>query len=500
MARPLWGPGSVGGKDWTSVEDADQTTLGGDQGEGLPEIGSFVLYKIEPPLKEKEDFDTWLDTVTKILQGHNLHRLINKEVEKPDRDSENAEKWMKISMQVRAWLRAGLDPEIAKDITSTGERTTWADDFMQVCKKQLRGEGHGALSAAIIRFVRTKREEFSTTTEFIQAMKTRFVTANDLKASFCAYHAIVLMVAQLYEIPELRGSIEIKNNELKSIVDPAMTLTTNDFFKYCQEMIDKIKEIRLDEGLAASGTNRNRQAKSDKKDRLMNAPLKGKSIKDHIKEWRNHKVQRSTNGACSYCGTNGHDAKDCYHLVREDRPASWKPKPGLWYYKTYQEFKEDKSQQFTGKPSERTKQANFDAVATSATAKDDDIYDFSGAAIAREGVALSGLASNTRQLRSGIDWVLDSGSSWHICTNKDLFVTYTPYKPGTATGWDSSNGQSATAEGHGDIILPIRKPSGGRFELRIHCEYKPGNRFNLLGLIKAKKDLGITWNIENMTK
>ncbi|KAJ5356076.1 hypothetical protein N7517_010685 [Penicillium concentricum] len=31
----------------------------------------------------------------------------------------------------------------------------------------------------------------------------------------------------------------------------------------------------------------------------------------------------------------------------------------------------------------------------------------------------------------------------------------------------------------------VRKPNGGRYELRIYCEYKPGNKFNLLGLIKC---------------
>ncbi|KAJ5356078.1 hypothetical protein N7517_010687, partial [Penicillium concentricum] len=74
--------------------------------------------------------------------------------------------------------------------------------------------------------------------------------------------------SQLQEIPDLRGSIDIKNNELKSIKDPIETITINDFFTYCQEMIDKIKEIGLDEGLGQS---------DGKKDRLMNAPLSGKS-------------------------------------------------------------------------------------------------------------------------------------------------------------------------------------------------------------------------------
>jgi hypothetical protein len=71
--------------------DALDTAIGGDQSEGLPEIGSFLLFEIEPVLKGREDFDYWLDTVTSNLRGHSLHRLINKDIKKPARNSVNAE-------------------------------------------------------------------------------------------------------------------------------------------------------------------------------------------------------------------------------------------------------------------------------------------------------------------------------------------------------------------------------------------------------------------------
>ncbi|KAJ5521539.1 transcriptional regulator family: Centromere protein B DNA-binding region [Penicillium freii] len=42
--------------------------------------GTFTLFKITPPLKNKEDLDNWLDKVEKILESHNLHNLIKKDV------------------------------------------------------------------------------------------------------------------------------------------------------------------------------------------------------------------------------------------------------------------------------------------------------------------------------------------------------------------------------------------------------------------------------------
>lgn len=52
---PLYGTRALEDRDWDIVEDVTDTI--GDQGEGLPTISSFVLYKLEPLLKEKEDFD-----------------------------------------------------------------------------------------------------------------------------------------------------------------------------------------------------------------------------------------------------------------------------------------------------------------------------------------------------------------------------------------------------------------------------------------------------------
>ncbi|KAI3280621.1 hypothetical protein DTO002I6_10115 [Penicillium roqueforti] len=160
---------------------------------------------------------------------------------------------------------------------------------MHECKLHMRGEGHGALSAAIIRFIGTKRTDFSTTIEFIDALKQRFKTANDLKAAIPPYQAIVIMVNQLQEITELRSSIEIKNNKLKSIKNPAAEMTIQDFFLYCSEMQDKVKEFNIDGGVSASATKapkgqqNNRQVSSEKT-KLTNAPPYRKHARKHVEE------------------------------------------------------------------------------------------------------------------------------------------------------------------------------------------------------------------------
>jgi hypothetical protein len=194
------------------------------------------LYKLEPQLKDKEDFDYWYGGVVRILRCHGLQRLIDINVERPMRDSPNAQAWVELSMQVATWLAHCIVPEVVQDIT---------------CKLHMRGELHGALSAAIIRFVNTKRTEFSTAGEFIDVVKQRYRTANNLKADISPYVATVIMASQLQEIPELRILTEIRDYEVRKIKDPAKESSANDFFKYCADMQDKIRQFGIDSGIGA---------------------------------------------------------------------------------------------------------------------------------------------------------------------------------------------------------------------------------------------------------
>ena len=72
-------------RNWYDEEDV----ILADQLVGLPDIGTFTLFKITPLLKNKEDLDNWLDKVEKILESYNLYNLIKKDVLWPYRDSEN---------------------------------------------------------------------------------------------------------------------------------------------------------------------------------------------------------------------------------------------------------------------------------------------------------------------------------------------------------------------------------------------------------------------------
>ncbi|KAJ6147945.1 MAG: hypothetical protein LBE64_08300 [Acinetobacter pittii] len=240
------GAGAPSDDNWYEYIDAVQT--GGTQADKLPVIGSFVLYKLEPSLKNKEDFNTWYDRVYRILRGYRLHKLIDKNVERPYIDAPDAENWFTLSIQVTAWLSYCIEPEIVKDINSTGQRVELADDFMHQLKLYMRGEGHDALSAAMMKLFNTKRMEFTTAGEFIDGVKQRFKAANNLKSKLSPYTAIVIVTSQLQEIPELRSAIDIRNNEMKKVKDPANEISLYEYFRYCADMHDKIRELGIDGG------------------------------------------------------------------------------------------------------------------------------------------------------------------------------------------------------------------------------------------------------------
>ncbi|KAJ5264490.1 hypothetical protein N7505_007283 [Penicillium chrysogenum] len=226
----------------------------------------------------------------------------------------------------------------------------------------------------MMKLFRTQRTEFTTVSEFIDGVKQRFKAANDLKAKLHPYTALVIMMSELEQIPEMNNGIEIKINEMKSIKDPATEISMKDYLKICTEMHDKTKALGID-GLGASATKASRNQFSrqsastststptsdGRKDKLMNAPPPGKYAKKHVEEWKNHKPSAQ--------------------LMAPVLTA-----PGLWYWKFHDNkiFKENKDQQLAGKPTEKTRQANFDAVASSATSASEPAreYDFGGMAIA----------------------------------------------------------------------------------------------------------------------
>ncbi|KAJ5788450.1 hypothetical protein N7457_003440 [Penicillium paradoxum] len=228
--------------DWKEVIHAPVE----NQAVNLPELGSFILDKITPPLKEREDANEWIDKAEKILDSHNLHHLINCAVPWPKRNNPDGKKWMTLSKQVRAWLSASLDNEVMQEIRLRGNDIHFADEFMDEIHKHMKRDSHTAQRMAVKAFRTTSRSQFSSNLEFIRAVKRRYRAINDAKGEIPAYFALEIILEELDSVPEMKTFLDIKSNELNALKNPMVEITTVDLYQYAASIEDYIKLKGID--------------------------------------------------------------------------------------------------------------------------------------------------------------------------------------------------------------------------------------------------------------
>ncbi|KAJ5961192.1 uncharacterized protein N7479_008342 [Penicillium vulpinum] len=226
--------------DWDEVEFENPTDE--DQSTDLPDQCRFEVFFIEP-LKERENFDVWLEGVEQYLRPLTLHHLLDATIKRPFRDSPNAEKWRQLSQQVRAWLTKKMDAKVLQGIMARGGRVTFADEFMAETRKFMLDEGHDVLSAAILKLIKKTRSEFDSPEEFIAALKSRYKLTSDLKGQVPPYTAVIIMFQELQSIPRLGQHIRFWNNELRLVKNPAANITCADFLAFTSAISEVLNKI-----------------------------------------------------------------------------------------------------------------------------------------------------------------------------------------------------------------------------------------------------------------
>ena len=214
--------------NWHEEDDVIVT----DQAVGLPEIGSFTLYNITPPMKEKEELEMWIDKAERILQTHNLHNLINKSIPRPMKNNPDGQKWKTLSKQVRSWPANSFGRDLLYEVYARGDRTGFADEFKEELKEHMEGERHGALKIAMTNFRKTTRSQFSKREQFLNVLKCRYQRLSDLKGGIPPLYAKHIMLSELTEALELETFVLAKDNELNAVRNPVEDITSTDFYRY----------------------------------------------------------------------------------------------------------------------------------------------------------------------------------------------------------------------------------------------------------------------------
>ncbi|KAJ5794258.1 hypothetical protein N7457_000857 [Penicillium paradoxum] len=172
---PSVGAGAPSDKNWDLVLDTEEDVE--SQAFDLPDPATITLYKITPQL-----------TIEK------------------NRSDPDARRWLLLSRRVSSWLSRSIDPALNKDIIQSGARVKLADEFMKASRQYIKGKGHGTVVRAVMKLWRTKTTDFDTLSEFVREVKARFKMTVDLGGGLKAYHAVILLVDQLQEVPEINQS------------------------------------------------------------------------------------------------------------------------------------------------------------------------------------------------------------------------------------------------------------------------------------------------------
>ncbi|KAJ9489623.1 hypothetical protein VN97_g3650 [Penicillium thymicola] len=125
-------------------------------------------------------------------------------------------------------MSSSLDSDLMEEDNGRGNPITFIDELMKEIRKHMKGEGHGALKAAMTAFRTISRKKFSSSDEFIVSMKAIYKTLVDLKSGIPPYYALQTMLIELMEVPELNSFIVVKDNELNAIENPVTMITMID--------------------------------------------------------------------------------------------------------------------------------------------------------------------------------------------------------------------------------------------------------------------------------
>jgi hypothetical protein len=114
---------------------------------------------------------------------------------------------------------------------------------MEGLKKHMQGERHGALKIAMTDFHQTTRSQFSTSEQFVNALKCRYHRLADLQGGIPPFYALHIMFSELMEVSELKTFILAKDDELNAVRNPVEDITSADFYRYSREIWNYVMPI-----------------------------------------------------------------------------------------------------------------------------------------------------------------------------------------------------------------------------------------------------------------
>ena len=94
---------------------------------------------------------------------------------------------MTLSKQVALWLEASVDPDLLDAIKLANPKRVWADDMLFAIDQHCQSKGHGALSTNMTEFNELKLSGFSSSLDFINAVRENYSRGTRLESNLPPY-------------------------------------------------------------------------------------------------------------------------------------------------------------------------------------------------------------------------------------------------------------------------------------------------------------------------
>ncbi|OKO98596.1 Retrovirus-related Pol polyprotein from transposon TNT 1-94 [Penicillium subrubescens] len=324
---------------------ADPSTAAGGAVTQITDVPeSYTLHAIDDKLTNANDFDTWLDDVTRILQQKNLHRLIDAQIERPPTTSPHAARWFRVSKDIQSWLYQSVSKEINRLMLSRRTPTQFADEYIGALKETLNKTGYHAAIKDCVAWWETRRSQFTSGIEFLTAFRDRYAKTAQKMVTPPFLIAGVLLHEIRGDIPTMIVARHTNNDRIYANPEDFKDV---DLHKLFNELENELESAELHSITAASidkasSNNPNPNASNSNAGNLgrfnnseywplKNTPPRGKgaNIGKWIEEWKNSEPQTTPNGCCTFCGRL-HMVRVCAHISIEHRAPDWKPVKGIW--------------------------------------------------------------------------------------------------------------------------------------------------------------------------
>jgi Reverse transcriptase (RNA-dependent DNA polymerase) len=479
----------------------------------IPKDVVISLENLPDRLKGSANYTSWNIYVKKTLNIEGLGNLIDSTVPRPTLQDPNFLLWKKTSLKIGMWLVKQLNTDLVEKLDLSPTPTDYADETYDAIKRMVIGSGIEDIGNAYLLATSIQREDYGSMEHFVHAFRQAVKQANRTEGTQIPPLAAALLLLRAIQ-KELPMWVTTVKHDIGKRQNPGR-MTEMELLDLCEKAIDQGREQERSyvskSNLKGSNTIRptpisNTTNSTPKR----NMPPKGTKAFKWVEQWLQGNPRNSQN-KCSFCETGLHDCKDCWYLVPEKRPLGWTPYDGLWCYKAFNrnqpspsQFSQARNTSPLSAPRSETSEPQNQSKMTVEFTRDEEPYDMqiipgfmSMASLPKtEPTSNPNAHFDPKDIDPGDfptyrPWLSDTATNYFICSERTAIFEYQNYGPSGGPQYETSNGEIASAKGHGKCFVQLQSDNGSTYDLIVECLYNPNISCNVFASHVCMKTHGL---------